>query len=150
MRLSLLIAAASLAAALCVGASNAHAAITITKVRNLFFGYCDNTPSLLIIVAASDTPGASACTLATSARFEVTGGVPNAVATITLPTPIVLTVNGVNRNVTLNRVPTGSPRFSATGTLTIWVGGRVRIPAGRFPAGTKGLWVSNTGSITVN
>ncbi len=150
MRLSLLLAAACFGAALLIGASSAHAAITITKVRDLFFGYCDNTPSLLIIVAASDTPGASACTLATSARFQVTGGVPNAVATITLPSPIVLTVNGVNRNVTLNRVPTGSPRFSATGTLTIWVGGRVRIPAGGYPVGTNGLWTSLTGSITVN
>jgi hypothetical protein len=131
------------------GGSAQAQAITMTKVRDLFFGYCDPTPNATFTVAAADVQGAGSCTLATSARFEITGPPNGRLASVTLPATINITHGATTLTVTQTRSPAGGrPRLDATGHLTMFVGGSVRIPAGGLAV--SGIFVNVADSLTVN
>lgn len=106
------------------------APVQVTKVRDLFFGYCANVGGTSYTVDAAETVGAAACQGATSARFEVTGD-PNARVRITLDNNVAVT-NGVESLTvrTANNAQGPFVRLDAAGTATLYVGGTVNIPGG--------------------
>jgi hypothetical protein len=102
--------------------------ITLTKVRDLNFGFCDSVPGTKYTVAAADLPGAAACTGAYSGRYLVQGDA-NARITIDVDKNVTIT-NGTD---TLTVKPDADPlqgniRLDGNGQLTIYVGGEVTIP----------------------
>ena len=122
--------------------------IVITEVRSLNMGACDNVGGATYVVDAAELPGVSACPGSQSARFEVTGDA-NARVTIALPgTTYTVSLGAATLDLKHDADPlTGNIRFSAAGTLTIWVGAQYRLPqAGVSPPGTY----IGTGSITVD
>lgn len=105
------------------------APITITKIQELNFGFCDATPSATYIVLPAASPGAGACQGASAARFNVTGD-PNRKAKITLTNNVTITKGTESMTVSLTD-SSGTPQLClGTGTVTFWVGGSVSIPAG--------------------
>ena len=122
--------------------------ITLTKVRDLNFGFCDSVPGTKYTVAAADLPGAAACIGATSGRYLVEGDA-NARITVDIDKNVSIT-NGTD---TLTVKPDADPlkgniRLDASGQLTIYIGGDVTIPN---PNGVTsyGLF-SATSVLTVN
>ena len=90
------------------------APITITKLQELNFGFCDATPSLTYIVLPAASPGAGACQGAGAARFDITGD-PNKKAKITLANTVIIT-NGTEALTVMAPAPTPARnRYRMTG-----------------------------------
>ena len=112
-----------------MGAAPPPPVISLTQVRSLSFGLCDNVPGAVYTVAAADIQGIGSCMNAYSAKFTVTSS-PHTVVTITTTGTATIT-NGTD---TLIVTETVSPNkanvnLGATGTATIWIGGSLTIPA---------------------
>jgi hypothetical protein len=103
--------------------------ITITKIQDLTFGFCDATPSATYTVLPAASPGLGACQGATAARFDITGD-PNRKAKITLGNNVIITNSVESLTVTLTDTAGGPQLCLGTGTITFWVGGSTTIPAG--------------------
>ena len=117
------------------------APITITKIQELNFGFCDATPSLTYIVLPAASPGAGACQGAGAARFDITGD-PNKKAKITLANTVIITNGTESLTVTLTDSAGGPHLCLGTGTVTFWAGGSVTIPAGGLTS--NGLFTIST------
>lgn len=122
--------------------------ITLTKVRDLNFGFCDSVPGAKYTVAAADQPGPAACTGAYSGRYLVEGDA-NARITIDIDNMVAIT----NGSDTLTVKPDADPlkgniRLDGNGQLTIYIGGDVTIPN---PNGVTTYGLFSAGSVlTVN
>ena len=116
------------------------APITIAKIQELDFGFCDATPSATYTVLPASSPGLGACQGAGAARFNVTGD-PNRKAKITLANTVII-ANGIE-SLTVTLTDSVGSQFIClgTGAVTLWVGGSATIPA-------AGL--TNTGLFTVS
>ena len=112
--------------------------ITLTKVRDLNFGFCDSVPGAVYIVDATEAPGASACTGAYSGRYLVEGDA-NARIRITVDRRTDITNGTDSLRARLTPDPDRNARLDANGQLTIYVGGRVRFQAGGVS--TYGLYI---------
>lgn len=107
-----------------------HAAvITITKVQDLNFGYCDATPSATYTVLPAASPGGGACQGASAARFDITGD-PTRRAKITLSNTVTITNGTESLTVSLSDSAGAQNICLGTGAITMYVGGSVTIPAG--------------------
>ena len=105
------------------------APITITRIQNLNFGFCDATPSVTYTVLPAASPGLGACQGATAARLDITGD-PNARAKITLANTVTITNGTDSLTVTLTDSNGGNILCLGAGSVTLWVGGSTTIPAG--------------------
>lgn len=103
---------------------------TLTKVRDLFFGYCDGTPGTSYTVLAAENPGPGACQGAYSGRYEI-AALPNRRLRVQLAGGGNVTItNGTDSlNVSADSVPAGANICSGAGTLTVYIGGTLAIPA---------------------
>lgn len=112
--------------------------ITLTKVRDLYFGYCDSVPGAVYTVDAAELPGASACTGAYSGRYLVEGDA-NARIRITVDRRTDITNGTDSLRARLTPDPNRNARLDGNGQLIIYVGGRVRFRGGGVS--TYGLYV---------
>jgi Domain of unknown function (DUF4402) len=125
-----LLPAIALLGLLLASTAQAQTPLQITKLRDLYFGGCDNVGGATYTVAAAASPGAGACFGAQSAQFTITGD-PGRFARMTLPSRVNVTNGTETLRVTItdsvgaNRVCLGS-----TGTVTVYLGGSVTLPGG--------------------
>ena len=117
------------------------APISIAKIQELNFGFCDATPSVTYTVLPAASPGASACQGAGAARFDITGD-PNKKAKITIANTVTI-INGTeSMAVTITDSAGGQFICLGAGAVTLWVGGSVTIPAGGLTS--NGLFTVST------
>lgn len=103
--------------------------IVITQIRTLDYGFCDNLPNTTFTIAAADLPGVSGCSGSQSGRFDVTAE-PNERIRVTITGSLDVT-NGTDvLNVRPSISPSGNVNLDATGAVTIYVGGNLKIPIG--------------------
>lgn len=141
--------AAGLTAALlwaAAGAPATAAPIVITKVRDLYFGKCDNIGGATYIVDPAATPGPSACVGAHAARFDVTGD-PSAKVQVTSSKNVTVTNGTDSVNVRTDQAPSGGNiTLDANGELVIYMGGEFKVSGGGFTS-TNPLSGSSTLSV---
>lgn len=125
----------ALATALVSAPALGHAQ-TVTQITNLNFGTCEDIGGTTYTVAAAASPGTGACVGAMAAQFTVTG-TPSRVARVTLSNSVTVTNGTASLTVKLTDSAGGSVCLGTTGTVTIYVGGSVKLPqAGLGASGT--------------
>ena len=106
------------------------APIQIAKLRDLSFGTCENTPAAVYTVTANASGLPASCNGAASAIFNVTAD-PNRRVLIIGPANVTVSNGTQNLTATLTRNPSAVLGCTGpTGTLTLYMGGSVTIPAG--------------------
>lgn len=128
-----------LALALLASAPAAHAQ-TVTKLTDLNFGTCDDVGGTTYTVAAAASPGVGACTGAQAAQFTVTG-TPSTVARVTLSS-VTISNSTASLSVKLTDSAGGSVCLGTSGTVTIYVGGSLKLP--QSGVGSSGVLVGPT------
>ena len=134
-----------------------QAAIVITNPTSIQFGnYVYNGTACTIrvneatgtrTVSAGSAVLLSSGTAARRAIFKVTGGTPNQLVTITIPTSVIITATG-GPNMTFTPALNGATvrNLSATGTLTFEIGGTASLPS----AATASVLYTANYSVSVN
>lgn len=114
---------------------------TVTQVTNLNIGTCEDIGGTTYTVAAAASPGTGACPGAMAAQFTVTG-TPSRVAKVTLPANVTVTSGTASLTVKLTDSAGGAVCLGTTGTVTIYVGGSVKLPQSGL--GSSGTLVGPT------
>lgn len=101
---------------------------SISKLRDLDFGGCDNVGGSTYTVSPTATQGVSVCFGAQSAQFTISG-TPGTRVRVRLASNSVTLVNGAaTLTASLNPSVAGGPTCLGSGSITVFVGGSVQLP----------------------